>query len=401
MKTNASKADAEDKNIQTASNTNTARANTTTLAAKKNSAAKEKSESKTLIVSSSEKNVEVSKKEKSDKPKTLSAKAKAEAKEAKEAEKLAPIDKPGLLAPLMVLPKVSEPPADMVLKGIVNRQGQKMINPLEIVVNWKSGHNGRNPRVNFGSHEKWEAWQKDIATNGFAEPVLIYKDKEDGRFYLRHGYRRMKAMLEVLAMNNPEYNWELVPVMVVEKDEVAELRDHFTLNTSEPLNEIEMADGLRRYMKLTGQKMIRPVARQLGIEYVKAINLYKFIKKASSEVIKAVNEGVITFSGAKTILKRAKTPAEQSEMIKIGRENAKGTKTGKIRTNRHVPAIKAEIDGKAPLDVKIFNILGEVATSKNVDNDFVNRMLMVLNAIRDGKDTSEVEELLAPIALAS
>jgi ParB-like chromosome segregation protein Spo0J len=286
--------------------------------------------------------------------------------------------------------------------GVIAKKGQKMINPREIVINWNDKTLAANPRIFFGNKKQWKVWKQSIEDNGFITPVRVYKS-EDGRYHLRHGFRRMKAMLEILQEGKPENNFQFVPVEVVENNEKEALRDHFQLNSNLPLTDIEQAEGIRRYMKLTGQSMIAPVARELGIEYVKAVNLEKFIRMAHSEVVKAVNEGVITFSMAKNVVKNASTPAEQAKLIKEGRDTvAKAkTKTGKIRAY-HIGKVKTAAESKnTTLDTKIFNILNDASTAKGIDTDFVSRMLNVLNAIKDGKQESEIEELMTPVAMTA
>ncbi len=343
----------------------------------------------------------------SSKTKKLSATKTTKKETTADLEELEEIDH--LDIPVMTLPKITEPEKDMELVGlqVKTEHGSKVtyIDPRELVINWSDKTLGANPRKDYGSPAVWKAWQKNIAAEGIKDPIFIYKEA-DGRYHLSHGFRRMKAMLEILALNNPNFDYQLVPVVVTKKDEVAFLKNHFTLNTSLSMNEIEMAQGIRNYMKLTRTKNIQLVARELGIEYVKATQLNKFINSAHRNVAKAVSDGVITFSRAKTIVKVAKSLGEQADLIEEGRKAAAaaleaGKGNGKIRAY-HMKKVKAaEEKANGAVDTKIVNILTDARSSKALDKDFIDRMLEVVSAIREGKDEKEIEMLLHPVALAS
>ena len=307
-----------------------------------------------------------------------------------------------LNAPVINLPDVSVPPADLVLKGVVPRQGQKFINPLEIVVNWKDKSLAANPRTFYGTPAQWKVWKESILDEGFKDPVRIFKNK-DGNWQLRHGFRRMKAWHEIY-QTNPALAQRLVKVMEVADNEIEAQRDHLTLNSSLPLSDIEKAYGIRNYMKLIGggKTMVAPIARELGIEYVKATQLFKFIQKAHKDVVQAMNEGILTLDVAKQIIKASDGKmALQAKMVAEGREQAEGTKTKKIRTYHIKEVARLKEPKSFDVDSRIVAILEDAKTVPSLDCNFVNRMLTIVSAIKEGRDEKEIEELLAPMEIAS
>ena len=80
------------------------------------------------------------------------------------------------------------------LKNIegVKRGDAYSANPLEIVVNFED-----NPRVDYGG-ELFEDLKRQIAQNGVEVPLKVFVNNE-GKLELGHGFRRMRAVMELIA----------------------------------------------------------------------------------------------------------------------------------------------------------------------------------------------------------
>lgn len=291
-------------------------------------------------------------------------------------------------------------------EGVKRRATGFWINPLEIQVNFDDKSTHANPRKEYGEKGtfnrkgelipgEWDLFKASIRSAGNLEQnIKIYKGSDD-KFHLRHGFRRMKAVLELIEEGFPITH---VPVDVVEDNNIEAMKDHFRMNNGKPLNDVELADGLRRYGKLRGEKNVRILADELNMDYVKATQLMKFIKNVHPNIVKSVNSGEMTFTMAKNIVNTATNTEEQLEMLEAGREEMKKSNGKKIRIY-NIDKVKAT---KTSWFNKIFDVLDDAATSKRLDIDFVNRTREFITAVKEGKSESELEALLAPVhAIAS
>lgn len=269
------------------------------------------------------------------------------------------------------------------------RKDSYRIDPLKIKVDFNDKDG--NPRTDYKiSPEKWKNFKESIKENGVLVSLKLYKD-EEGNWNLAHGYRRLQAVLELLKEGT---KIELVPFEQVIKNEEQILVDHFTLNNGEPLNDVELAEGLKRLKTMMGDDVKESdVARRVNLDYQKVHNLLKFVEKATTQVKKAVMRGDMSFAIANKIVRTSKSSSEQISLLKEGKQTSKEQGNDKIRA-QHIKKVGSTSISKIPFEIKLRMALDNALQNKDVEKDIVKIFTQVIDAVKKTEPIENIIELL-------
>ena len=202
--------------------------------------------------------------------------------------------------------------------GLATRGDSFNMNPADIEINWEE-----NPRKDYGTEDEQNELKESIRLNGIMLPIHVYS--VGSKFKLGHGFRRMKAVTELLA----EGLDIRVPVIKIETNEEAILLAHFTLNTGKPLTDLEIGETLNRLCKLLGEDNFTNISKRSGIEYQKVVRLVNLVRNASTQVKTAIANDEMSVTTAIELVAVTSGVAEQNEVLAELKETAEVTKSGK------------------------------------------------------------------------
>jgi hypothetical protein len=263
-----------------------------------------------------------------------------------------------------------------MLKNVKKGQSYS-IAPSEILVDREL-----NPRSEYGEGDDWTSFKESIKDRGIEQNLKAYFDADKKEFHLVHGFRRMKAVQELIAEG---HDIPLVPFDIVENNKEDAIIGHFVLNSGKPLTDAEMAEGLKRLKTHSGEENVAELARKVGIPYQKAHNLLNFAVSAGAQLKKAVASGEISFSVANKIA-HAGNITEQNRLLKEGKEKSSTAGKSKVRT-QHISKINTE---KVNLETKIGNLMAEADKSEDLDKEAFNMFVAVIKALKAGTPTADI-----------
>lgn len=117
---------------------------------------------------------------------------------------------------------------------------------------------GENPRFDYGTEAEKEAFKQSIKENGVKVPISVYR--EDGKFYLINGERRVRACLELISEGHPI----TVKAQVTRKPSLENLLiEMYISNDGKPFTVIEEMKFINRlfYMGLTGDDIATKIGK--------------------------------------------------------------------------------------------------------------------------------------------
>ncbi len=279
---------------------------------------------------------------------------------------------------------------------LVKRRNGYLIDPREVVVDYSENVrelNGYGEDVGADENEKesFKALKQSIKNEGIRTNLKLYVDQKTGKFHVAHGFRRMKAALELV---DEGFNI-LIPFDEVAFNEEAILVDHFTLNTLKPLTDLEKSRALGRLATLMGKADYTEIGLRVGISYQRTYDLITFDQKASTQVKDAVKEGVMEITAAQRLVKKFKVQKDQNAKLKeaIKLKEISGDKKVKEKHIKTVTSVATPAK-QSPIE-RIRLLAVEVATSidNNLDKSFAQRVLNLLNSVETSKHNNE--ELLS------
>lgn len=251
----------------------------------------------------------------------------------------------------------------------VERGIKYAINPIDIIAD-----KDLNPRLDYGSPEDWESFKNSIKDYGVQQNIKVYYDEPTKTYHLVHGFRRMEAVKQILADDPTLEILQLVNVDIVEKNDENALIGHFILNSGKPLNDVEMGDALLKFKKLTHENNIAEIARRIGLPYAKVNTLLGFAEKAGVKVKKAVISGEMSFSDAKTLVKKNKGIKDQAIVMEAAKQQALESGSKKI---------KIVDEEKVNFETRIGNLIAFLMEDEDVDVEAVNMFKAVIKALKD------------------
>lgn len=173
-----------------------------------------------------------------------------------------------------------------------------------------------NPRKDFGD-ERFQELKESIKSQGLKQPISIAQLPKSNTLVLTHGFRRMKAIQELISEG---VTIDKVPTLKVPYNEENIMLEHIVLNSSKSLEPIEMAEGLFKYYKVSGSDSIQAVATATGVAYSKVHTYIKFMENASSKTLQMVRSGVMSIHNAIELTKTSIGTVDQNEKIDKGLE---------------------------------------------------------------------------------
>ncbi len=152
--------------------------------------------------------------------------------------------------------------------------------------------NPYQPRKKF-STERIRELADSLKESGLIQPVVVYKDKEEGKYYLMVGERRWRAAQYL--------KWKKIPTIVKELTQHEVIVGALVENIQrEDLNAIEVAEGVElliKEMKLTQDQ----ASERLGMSRSAVTNFLRLLKLPEA-VKQSVVSGTISQGHARAIL---------------------------------------------------------------------------------------------------
>lgn len=265
----------------------------------------------------------------------------------------------------------------------VKRGNKFSIDPRLIVVDFnKSVTDGGNPRKldSYGTPEEWSELKESILNEGILQNIKLYIDA-DGNKCLSHGYRRLKAVLELIEEG---HNIESVPFDLVSNNEEKRIVDHLVLNTGTPLTDLEKAEAIRQLSVLTGKTSPADLHKLTYIPAQKISVLMNFISLATTQVKDKLASKKISFDTANKLATKSKNTREQNALLKQGETAMKEAGDSKIM-KRHISGLRTSLS----FDTQFGLLLSKANKSENVDREFLERLQTLITLIKDGSPESE------------
>lgn len=199
-----------------------------------------------------------------------------------------------------------------------SRKDGYTMNPIDINVYWELNERTGETYDDEQFLQLQALIEKDMVIH---HPIFIRPDeKVPGKWRLEHGYRRMKA-----AMNLREKGLliEAIPVKQIYSEEEAMLL-HITLNNStKAMTDLQLAGVVRKYAKLTQNDSPKFLSERTGLPYQKVRVLLAFDEIASTVMKEAVKNDEISFTAAANIALNSTGVSEQNERLSNAKEKAK------------------------------------------------------------------------------
>ena len=205
-------------------------------------------------------------------------------------------------------------------EAVIGRSDFYKVNPTEIEV-----QEGWNPRVSFDAI-RLEELKESIKANGVLVPLRV-KLNNDNKMILIDGERRLRATLAAISEGAEIVS---VPAIVERKtmNELDMLLLSLTTNQGEPLTIMEEAQAIQKLVNW-GMKHDE-VARRLGKSVPTIYNRIKLLD-ASPELIEEMNEGNVSFTEVKEILKDSDGLESQKEKLEEVKEKKARRKAAGIK----------------------------------------------------------------------
>lgn len=252
----------------------------------------------------------------------------------------------------------------------VSRVDSYVIDPRKIIVEHRE-----NVRVDYGDEEGEMAELKaSIKEHGVKLPVIVVATNEG--FKLSHGFRRMKAVMELIAEGVPI---ERVPVKQRTNNSEEILIDHFVLNTGKKMSDLEVGDCLNRLSVLMGRDDFKEISKRTGVDYQKAVRLINFIRQAGTQIKASVAEKKMAISTAQSLIAGTASVSEQNTILAKAEKKSKG---GKIKSD-----IVAKTK-KEPVQNRYKTLTSIIANAPECT--FKKKLTTLIEAIESGKSENVI-----------
>ena len=244
------------------------------------------------------------------------------------------------------------------------------IDPRSIVFDPKD-----NPRVDYGNIEELKS---SIRESGVREPLKIKNTPEGVK--LVHGYRRMTSVLSLI---DEGFDVARVPCMTVARgynDEEA-LFDHIICNTGKPLTCMEEANI---YTQLINAGYTQAeIAKRIGKTQCAVSNILSLLK-LTKKVQKLINDGIVSASLARELMKDNNDDANVVESILISKNEQNDGKVKKI-TAKSLPSSKSKF-------YKVQTVFAKFV--ERVPEDKIEKFTALQNAFNAETDDALIDELM-------
>lgn len=262
------------------------------------------------------------------------------------------------------------------------------INPLDILVNFED-----NPRADYGTEEDWGTLKESIRQEGVKEPVRIFQNNKEDGWSLAHGFRRVRAVLELI--EEGEDIKEILAFKVTNNPETI-LLDHLSLNSGKPLNDVERSNIVLRLENFGYDP--KEIARKTGMQLQKVYVLLRFAKEAKKELKDAVINGEMKFTTAMEVLRASIDHDQQNEILEKAREK-KESEGSEIIKGKDITedSEKAKKEKRPSFKDLMFGYIDWLEENAEEDEKDISDTIVVLRRtlkfIDEGYDYKDVKEM--------
>lgn len=170
-----------------------------------------------------------------------------------------------------------------------------------------------NPRQFYGTDQAWKEFKNSIKVNGVQMPISI-KRTSDG-IVLVHGYRRMKAVMELIE-EGIDIKYVKAEAVAKGYNEEKELLDHLTLNSGLPLTPMEEAIVFQRLIDRGWTQ--KEIGDAVGKTQGKVSNTLK-LANLPKRIQNYINEGLVSGTLVSQLLKANKNNYQEVTLQLIGK----------------------------------------------------------------------------------
>lgn len=255
------------------------------------------------------------------------------------------------------------------------------IDPRDIIV-----IEDENPRKKYGEGQDWDAFKDSIRNDGLHQHIKLTYDEKTGKLKLAHGFRRMRAINQIVSEDGITENSKLKSIKfeLVSNNPKEIQALHFKMNSGLEMTDLEKAKGLKKLENMTGETNIAELARMTDMPYQKVFVLLDFIKKSGIMLQNAIEDGRISFTSAyQDIVKRSGSVTEQNQILKDSIEKVQKNGKTKLKVNKPTSSKRSD---KADFHVKLGNVLVDAMISPNTDKNVLERVKRLVKAIDMGED---------------
>lgn len=189
-----------------------------------------------------------------------------------------------------------------------------------------------NLRLTYDEN-KQEELINSIEENGIINDVKGYK--ENGKFIVIDGHRRVKAAKELVRRKREESESDFdirVPFSIqTGGGESQQTLNMLIYNEGEPFTPLEIADGVRRLVQFGME--FSEIAQKLQKSQAYIYRLYKLVTNAAPEVRKAIISGEMEATTAMGFIESCTTQREQIEQLNEIRQEVEDDKTNEAEKN--------------------------------------------------------------------
>ncbi len=192
------------------------------------------------------------------------------------------------------------------------------VNPRQLHID-----HSENPRKDYGTPEEWSDFKGAIKAEGVKMPITIFWDNTLEKYRVAHGFRRTKAVLELIEEG---VDIQFIPSLKVKNNAEQILLDHLTMNMGKALTDLEKSETFNQLVKYGfTAKML---AEKTGMNQQKVHTLLKFSSEATQELKAKVKDKKVSITAAVDIVRAAKGNSNKQREI-VSKAEAMATKEGK------------------------------------------------------------------------
>lgn len=256
------------------------------------------------------------------------------------------------------------------------RKSMFKVDPREIIFD-----PDKNPRKFYGTTSDWNAHKESIRQNGVKESIKIQNTREGT--ILVHGFRRMKAVMELIAegVDIKSVPCEVVPVGYTEEQI---LMDHLILNSGLSLTPLEEASVYQQFIDYGWTQ--KQIAEKTGKTQGAISNILK-LSNLPMRVQNYINDGKVSSSMVMHLIKDYKNDYKAVERKLTSFLETSDSKTKATEKTMMIKRVSKYH--------KLFTGSIEHMRSNNVSEERISKVEAIMNAL-----DVETPEALADAILA-
>lgn len=244
-----------------------------------------------------------------------------------------------------------------------------LVDPRNIVVK-----EGFNVRTDMGDIQ---ALSDSIVETGLQEPLKAKKVRNEDKYELVDGHRRMAAIQLAIEQGHDIQFVEVVPFKGNDEDQVFAMI--ITGTGQKPLNDVEQAEAIKRLINF-GYKA-EEIARKIAKSVPQIYNLIT-LANVSKKIKDNIASGLISGSTVVQIVRQTDDTEKQLEMvvqaIEDAQKNSNGSEKPKKATAKNVVGLKRKNEGQ-----KLFELVA-LLDERGVKNEKSELLAELVANLKDG-----------------